>query len=122
MAADQRLQNTVPSIGDQRAIVRVRLVVDLGIVHVAIVESPSISTMIDLGGFFRRHHLPQVPQLHCLVFAVAEYIPPIPFAVDVGETLGVAHEDAGFAAVAHAAPVPDFDKGVVRSRIQDVRR
>ncbi len=57
----------------------------------------------------RRHHLSQIPELHRLVFAVAEHVSTVAFAVDVGQAFGMAHEDPGFAAVAHASPVPDFD-------------
>lgn len=56
-----------------------------------------------------------------MVFAIAEHVAAVAFAVNVGDAFSVAEEDARFAPVAEGASVPDFDGGVVGARVEDMR-
>lgn len=122
MAADERLQHVVAAEGDERAVVRVGAVVFVLERHEAVVEAGREAVGVDAVEFLGWHHFAQVPELHHLVFAVAEHVAAVAFAVDVCEAFGVAHEDACFAAVAHASSVPDFDGRVVGAGVEDVWR
>ena len=99
-----------------------RFIISLRIRHESVVESRGKAVGIDIGGFLCRHHLPQVPQLHSLILAIAQDVSPITFTINIGQSFGMAHEDASLATVAHAAPIPDLNQSVVRPRIQNVGR
>lgn len=117
VAADERLQHAVAAERDERAVVRMGAVVFVPVGHEAVVEAGREAVGVDAVEFLRRHHLSQIPEFHHLVFAVAQDVAAVTFAVDVRQAFGVAHEDARFPAVAHASAVPDFDGGVVRAGV-----
>lgn len=84
VAADEGLQHAVATERDERAVVRVGAVVFVAVGHEAVVEPGREVVGIDPVEFLRRHHLSQIPQLHQLVFAVAQHVAAVAFAVDVG--------------------------------------
>ena len=106
--------------GDERAVVRVGSPARVGIVHEAVVEVCGIFRGVNIVGFLGGDHFPEIPEFHGLVFRIGEDVAAVAFAVDVGETFCVAHEDAGSAFVGHAAPNPDLDKGVVGAGVEDM--
>ena len=122
VAADERLEYAVPAEGDQRRVARVGLVVRRVVVHVAVVEAAAAQAGTHIVVVVLVRHLAEVPQLHRLVLAVAEHVAAVTFAVDRRDAFVVAEEDAGLAAVGHAAPVPDLDGRVVRSGVDNVWR
>ena len=122
MAADERFEDAMSAVCDKRAVMWVGFIVIVGEVHETVVEAGSVLGCVDGGRFFSRHHLPQIPELHSLVFAVAEHVPTITFAVHISQTFRMSHKDPGLAAIAHASAIPNFDQGVVGTRVQNVRR
>jgi len=111
----ERLQNAVTAVGNKRAVVGMWLIFGLIVGHEPVVKRRSVSTWIEGGRFLCWHHLPQVPKFHRLVFSIAEHVSTVAFAIDVRQTLCMAHEDSGFSAVAHATSIPYFYGRVVRA-------
>jgi hypothetical protein len=122
MAPDERLEHLVSAERNERAIVGMRPEV-VGVVAVrSVLESRCVGIGIDTISFFLGHHLPQVPQLGCLVFRVAKDVSSIALTVNVGQTFGMAEEDTGFSAITHTSSIPYLERCVIRTRVEDVRR
>ncbi len=119
---DQRLQHAMSAERDQRGIVRMRRVVGRVIGFHAVVKVADGQRRAHFIVPLRAGHLAQIPQLHRLVLAVAQHVPAVTLAVDVGQALGVAEEHARLASIRHAAAVPHLQRGVVRARVEDMRR
>ena len=122
MAADERFEDAMSAVCDKRAVMWVGFIILVGEVHETVVEAGSVLGCVDSGRSFCGHHLPQIPELHSLVFAVAENVPTITFAVHISQPFRVSHEDPGLATVAHASAIPNFDQGVVGTGVQNVWR
>ena len=120
VAPDQRLEDLMPAERDKRAVVGMRSEVCRVVGIGAVLEARCVLVRIDAVRFLFAHHLAQIPQFGGLVFAVGQHVAPVAFAVDVRQTLGVAKEYAGFAAVTHRTPVPDFEGSVVGAGVEDV--
>lgn len=86
---------------DNRAVVRMWLVVVGRVGFKAVIEAARKVVHVQSVEFGRRHHLPEIPEFHRLVFSVGDDVSPIAFAVDVGQSFRMAHEDASFTAVTH---------------------
>jgi len=120
MAPDECFQHGVTPERHNAAIVRIRLPVAQIILGEPVVEVGSIPAQVDAVEFRGTVHLAQIPQFHHLVFPIRQHVAPVAFAVDVRQALGVADEDAGFAAVGHGAAVPHAEGLVVGSAEEDV--
>ena len=120
VTSNQRLEHLVSAKRDDGAVVGVRPVLVLVVGVGAVFKARRVGVGGDAVCFLLAHHLAQVPQFGGLVFAVAEHVAPIAFAVDVGQALGVAEEDSGFPAVAHAPAIPYLERGVVGTGVEDV--
>ena len=113
MAPDKRLEHFMPAESHERAVVGMRPEIS-GIVGVgAVFEARGVVVGVNSIRLLLAHHLAQIPEFGCLIFTVGQHVTPVALAVDVCQALGVAQEDAGFAAVAHGAPVPYFEGCVV---------
>lgn len=123
VAADQRFGDAVPAVRDDGAVVRVRAFVGVLLeVVAAVVEVVGhVLRLAVHGARFGRGHFAQVPELHTLIFAVAEDVAAVAFAVDVRHAFCVAEEAAGCSAVAEGAAVPDFDGRIIGAGVEDVR-
>lgn len=114
----------MPAERDDGVVVRVLkpLLLKVVVVHaVVIVGVHRVLSRVALLVAGRAHRHAQVPQLHRLVFAVAEDVPPIAFTVNVRQPFDMAHECAGFPPIGHRTPVPHFDDLVVGPGVDDVR-
>lgn len=122
VATDQSLQDVMSAERDQRAVVRVGAVVFVAVGHEAVVEAGRKAVGVDTVKLLRRHHLAQIPEFHHLVFAIAQDVTAVAFAVDVRQAFGVAHEDTRFPTVAHTSAIPDLDGRIVGAGVENVWR
>lgn len=83
MASDKRFKDPVASECYHRTVVRVRLVVVIRVGLESIVEASCIIVDVDGVEFCSRHHLPEIPQFHGLVFAIGENVSAITLAVNI---------------------------------------
>ena len=83
MAPDQRLEYRVAAECDHAAIFRVGMIVVFVVRREAVVKIRCVRVDVHLVELVRRVHLPQVPELHHLVFAVAQHVSTIAFRVYV---------------------------------------
>jgi hypothetical protein len=107
---------------DKRAVVGMWLIVILLEGRATVVKPGRVYARIDFAKTLHTHHLPNVPQLHGLIFPVAEHIAAVPLTIDVSETLGMTKKDTCGTAVAHGAAIPYFEGSVIRAREKDMRR
>lgn len=83
MASDKRFKDPVASECHDRTVVRVRLVIVIRVGLESIVKASCVVVDIDGVEFCSRHHLPEIPEFHCLVFTIGEDVSAIAFAVNV---------------------------------------
>lgn len=95
MAADQRLEHGMSSVGHDGAVLWMRLESGFLVVHIAVI--PLTKTIV-----FSRHpvkilatdHAAKIPQLDTLVFAVGYAVATIAFGSHIGNTFCVTGKDA----------------------------
>lgn len=100
VTAYQRLQYLVSAERDDGPVVGVRRVLLLIPRLDAVIEARGVVIRDHGREILFTDHFAQVPQLHRLVFSIAEDVPPVPLAVHVRETLRVPNEHARFPIVA----------------------
>lgn len=122
MAANESFEDAVAAEGDDRIIIRVWLVEVVGICLEAVIKPSGELTGIDVIKVRGRHHLAQIPEFHRLVLPVGKHVAPVTLAVNVGQALGVTHEDTSFTSITHRPSVPDPKSRVIRARIEQMRR
>ena len=83
MASDECFKDPVASECHDRTVMRVRFVVVIRVGLESIVEASCIIVDVDGVEFCSRHHLPEIPQFHGLVFAIGENVSAIALAVNI---------------------------------------
>jgi hypothetical protein len=80
-----------------------------------VIETAGIdrSCGVKLGVSISRHGHSKVPKFHTLIFPVAKDISSITFAVDIRQTFDVTNESSSFSVIAHASPIPYFDRRII---------
>ena len=100
MAANERPQNAVAPKCYKTAVVWVPMIAFV-IRRMPIVKRRHWHfARIDALCFLSTYHFAQIPKFHCLIFAVAQYVAPIAFAVDIGDSFNMSQEAAGFPLIA----------------------
>ena len=101
VAPDQRLEHLMTPESDQTAIVRMSFILFLVVRCKSVVEACRVLFRINLVKPRASHDLTQNPQIHCLVFGIAEHISAVALAVDICDSFGMANEGTGFTAITH---------------------
>jgi hypothetical protein len=122
MASNQCFENAMTSVCNDRAVIFGIPAILFWVGLEAVVESSSVSMSVNIFDGGGCHHLAQVPEFHCLVFAVGQYVSAVALAVDVCESFSVAHESTSFPPIAHRPSIPDPQRCIVGSRVQNMWR
>lgn len=136
MTSDQCPQYPVASKGNHRVVVCMSIPVIFIVRCPPVIKFASAVAGVDIPECPGRHYHTKIPELHALVFAIAENVPctnqpaffsywrleltAIPFTVNICQTLDMANECASLTAIAHTPSIPDLYSRIIRSRVKDV--